>query len=161
MPTPKTRFLFICLALGVIGFLAWWFYSFADNIPIPRQAKLIDCTGTVATCSFTAPRGRAYNLVLSGPDYPAEFTSKVEILSQAKPIVEFQIDSRFTRTCNWLQSKGIPVGFYFLAHSVTNHPGLEQYLAAGRTYEFRFTFQQPPPLTNSLWLTWQERSGDK
>jgi len=150
----------IVLVLGVIlvvGFVVHSFYLRAMHTPIPRQSKLIDCTGSVVTCSFTPRKGYAIAMVMAGDH---RLNGEVRIERHGAEVGAFNIDSQRGKPCNWLQTKGIPEAWILTADLHTNYLGLQRYLTAGDEHRITFAFEHPPDTNASIWMTWLEEYKD-
>jgi|ERR1043166_12322 hypothetical protein len=141
----------------VLGFVGYSLYRRAMNAPIPRQAKLVDCTGAVVTCSFTPRKAHAFSMLMVEQ---CQFTGRVQILRAGQQVGDFGIDSDRMKQCNWLQTKGIPEAWILTDHLYTNYPGLQRFLTPGEEHQIVFSFQYAPVTNASIWMTWHERAED-
>ena len=147
----------LVFVFGFIGHSLYRLYRRAMNTPIPREAKLIDCTGTAVTCSFTPRKAFAFSMVM---DEQCQFTGRVQIIRAGQQVADFTIDSDHMKQCNWLQTKGIPYAWILTDDLYTNDHGLQRFFAPGEEHQIVFSFQHPPVTNASIWMTWQERAED-
>jgi hypothetical protein len=148
------------LVVGVIvavGLVVHSFYLRTMHTPIPRHSKLIDCTGSVVTCSFTPRKGYTFEMLMAG-DY--RLRGQVRIERRGAEVAAFNIDSQRGKECNWLQTKGILEAWILTADLHTNYPGLQRYLTAGDEHRITFAFEHPPDTNASIWMTWLEAYKD-
>ena len=159
------------LVVGLLALAGQRLYRMAMSTPMGRQAKLVDCTGAVLTCSFTPRKAHVFSMVMATPELtamewdasrrpPFEFVGRVQISTSSQQVVEFEINSLPTRQCNWLQRQGAPVSFILSDHLHTNNAGLQQYLTPGQEHRMTITFERAPPTNASIWMTWHERYED-
>jgi len=140
-----------------VGFLVHSFYLRAMRTPMPRQSKLIDCTGSVVTCSFTPRKGYTFAMVMAGD---SRLSGEVRIERRGEEVIAFNIDSQRGKPCNWLQTKGIPEAWILTGDLYTNYPGLQRYLTTGDEHRITFAFEHPPDTNASVWMTWLETYKD-
>src|SRR5215469_6017236 len=79
---------------GLLGFGAHRLYRIAKSTPIPQGVKLADCTGQVLNCSFTAPKGYGFLMLMATPhttDF--NFSGVVRVANGSEQPVEFEISS--------------------------------------------------------------------
>jgi len=148
------------LVVGVfvaVGFVVHSFYLRAMHTPMPQQSKLIDCTGSVVTCSFNPRKGYAFSMVMAGD---SRLSGEVRIERRGNEVVVFNIDSQRGKPCNWLQTRGIPEAWILTDDLYTNYPGLQQYLTTGDEHRITFAFEHPPATNASVWMTWLEAYKD-
>jgi hypothetical protein len=148
------------LALGLLSLAGHRLYRMAMSTPIPRQVKLVDCTGPVLNCTFTAPKAYGFAMLMAAPQQAdLDFSGLVRISSGAEQLLEFEISSGRTRSCTWLQSQGIPSASILTDDLHPKYPGLE--LSPGRTYQATVSFTRSPPPGCSIWMSWLEHAGDR
>jgi hypothetical protein len=147
------------LALGFLSFGGHRLYRMAMSTPIPRQVKLVDCTGSVLNCTFTAPKAHSFAMLMATPQQTAlDFSGLVRISSGAEPVVEFEISSERTRPCNWLQTHAIPAALILTDDLHPKYPGLE---LSASSYQVALSFTRLPPTNCSVWMSWLEHYGDR
>jgi len=157
MSKHVTTILLALSIVSVLGFAGYSLYRRAMNTPIPRQAKLIDCTGAVVACSFTPRKAHAFSMLMVEQ---CQFTGRVQIIRASQQVAEFTIDSSRMKHCNWLQTRGIPEAWILTDDLYTNYPGLQGFLTPGEEHQIVFSFQHPPVTNASIWMTWHERAED-
>lgn len=153
MSKPVTTIL-LTLALGFIGH---FFYRKAMNTSIPRQAKLIDCTGAVVTCSFTPRKAEAFSMLMVEQ---CQFTGRVQIVRAGQQVADFVIDSRRMKHCNVQLTTGVSEAWILTDDLKTNYPGLQRFLAPREEHQIVFSFPHPPVTNAAIWMTWFEHYGD-
>lgn len=154
------------LVVGAAIFLNDW----AGRTEVPRQIKLAECTNAVLSIHLLRPKGHHFNLVLATPSvsdetigapYRPPFTFSGRIRVVAPSSADLPIISQQSERCNWLQSRGIPVGYILTWNLLTNYPRFDKLLLAGGQAHLDVGFEQLPPTNTSLWLTWLQRWKDR
>ena len=159
MPRHVNWILPAVIAASLLSLGGHRFYRMALSTPVPHQAKLVDCTGPVLNCSFIAPKGYGFSMVMAGPQQAAlDFSGLVRLSSTSDQPLEFEIVSDRTRSCTWLQSQGIPSASIMTDALHPRYPGLE--FSAGRKYQVAVSFTRSPPPGCSVWMTWLEHAGE-
>jgi hypothetical protein len=158
------------VAAVLVGGAAIFLNDYAGRTKVPRQIKLAECTNAVLSIHFLRPKGNHFNLVLATPSVgdepmggpnrpPFTFSGHIRVLAPSS--ADLPISSEQCERCNWLQSRGIPVGYILTWNLRTNYPRFDQLLSAGGEAHLEVGFEQPPPTNTSLWLTWLQPWKDR
>lgn len=148
------------IVAGLLSFVGHRLYRIAVNTPVPRSAKLFDCTDPVLNCSFTAPKAYGFTMLIAAPSQlNHDFFGSVRISDESTQTFEFEISSERMTPCNWLERTGPPSAYILTGRFHPKYPALE--LSAGRRYQITLSFTRTPPTNCSIWMHWIEHAGDR
>src|SRR5277367_6367018 len=146
MIIKKQKLLYLIALLMAILIICIQLYYMGAYAEIPCNMKLVNCTNNVAF-HLHAPKGRAYTFVLATTNTEIfakpsfSFSGQVYIYDDTRMVIEFPIKSDFTKSSgNWLSNSQ---GLILTGNS--NCPPLDQYIHAGKDYNFKIIFDNPPP----------------
>ena len=162
----KKNFIAIFFGLLFLGFCGLFLWTLQRHTVIPRSIKLTDCTNSILEFNLRIPKGNSYYLVLATPGMgmvlnpPYRFSGEVHILNKTGQQIDFPVDSELAEQCNWLEKNGIPFSFALTGFKNTNCLSLGNLIHGTENYRFKIVFNQPPPLSTSIWLCWLQAHED-
>jgi hypothetical protein len=123
---------------------------------VPQRQKVADCTTSNLDFSMTVDYSPAYHFVLGVPKSETgklSFRGEMVLRQTTGVVARIPINSGDVESCNWLHSRPDLSG-YVLAWSRTNHgERFSDLLVQRQTYEAHVAFEEPPPVTSSLWFS--------
>jgi hypothetical protein len=148
----------VATALAVIAFCA------SQLKPIPRSMKLVECTNTAVTFTFTCPLGDSYNIAL-GVKGTKDFSElsqldcrgRLRIVDGERVVCEFDFPISEARHTLWLKRDEGIAGYFVTVPSAGSPYSLERLLKPTSRYEGFVTFSNLPPGGISLWLSWRQK----
>ena len=119
---------------------------------VPEAQKIADCTTNHLDFPMTVQYSPPYQFLLgvSSPTGQLSFRGEIVLQQGTGVLARIPISSQDITSCSWLPS----VDGYILTWSRTNHgERLSDILVQKQTYDVHVTFDEPPPVTSSLWLS--------
>jgi hypothetical protein len=145
------RFSIICLCIGMLAM---------TGCEVPQAEKVADCTTNTLDFSMPVRYSSPYAFVLGVPQSQTEqlsFRGEIVLRQSTGVVSRIPISSHDMTPCNWLHSAPDLSG-YILTWSRTNHgERLSDLLVQKQTYDVHVTFDEPPPVKSSLWLSSMKR----
>ena len=161
--TNKRVAIFGIIFVLFVGLSLWFFKTMIGYVDFPHSIKLVDCTNSTVQFHLRVPKGNTFALLLSLPTEkpdsksPLKFSGRVYISDGTLATIEFPIDLKYSESCNWLKDSSSLI----LTGLFTNSPPLGQLIRVQKDYDFKIVFDEPPPVSTSIWLSWLQAVKDK
>lgn len=139
-----------------------------------RHIRLVVCSAADVSFSLRLPEGHGVQLLLAVPGEkprpgethaPFEFQGRVGIYAEGKALTDFSVSTaqaEFSRSLRpggaayALTGPGMPGRLLTSRRRREGVARLDDHVRARERYEFRISFEKPPPENAVLWLSWMQ-----
>jgi hypothetical protein len=145
------RFFSIILFVGALAL---------TGCEVPQQQKVADCTTNSLDFSMTVEYSRPYAFVLGIPQSQTgqlSFRGEIVLQQNTGIVARIPISSHDVTPCSWLDSTAGLSGYILTWGGTNQEDRLSDVLVQRQTYDVHVTFDEPPPITSSLWLSSMKR----
>lgn len=150
------------------AFMALFFVASSSGCfrkDVPREQKLADCTTNAFAFRVAWPTGELFQIVLGVPYADTNalaFNGELVFRQSTGTVARILVDSHHVTPCNWLdnQASDPKVAGYILTWGRTNiEERLDRLFVDGQIYDVEVRFNESPPVSSTLWLSWIGNTG--